>query len=43
MTRRPRRNHSTAFEVKVALAAPQSERTLAELARQVDVHLKQNI
>ncbi len=30
MARRPRRNHSPAFKAKVALAAIQDERTLAE-------------
>ncbi len=30
MARRPRRNHSPAFKAKVALAAIQGERTLAE-------------
>ena len=30
-TRRPRRNHGQAFEAKVALAASQGEKTLAEL------------
>ncbi len=38
MTRRPRRNHSPAFEAKVALAAIRGEKTLAELAEQFDVH-----
>jgi hypothetical protein len=33
MTRRKRRNHSSAFKAKVALAAVKGERTLAELAR----------
>ncbi len=32
MTRRKRRNHSSAFKAKVALAALKGERTLAELA-----------
>jgi len=32
MTRRKLRNHSPAFKVKVALAAPKGVRTLAELA-----------
>ena len=32
MTRRPRRNHTPAFEAKVALAAIKGDRTLAQLA-----------
>ena len=32
MTRRKRRNHSSAFKAKVALAAVKGERTLVELA-----------
>ena len=39
--RRPRRNHSGTFKAKVALAAVQGERTLAELAEQFDVHPQQ--
>lgn len=38
MSKRPRRNHSPAFKAKVALAAVQGEKTLAELAQQFDVH-----
>jgi len=38
MSKRLRRNHSPAFKVKVALAAVKSEKTLAELAQQFDVH-----
>lgn len=38
MTRRPRRNRSPAFKAKVALAAVKGEKTLAELAAQLDVH-----
>lgn len=38
MLRRPRRNHSAAFKAKVAIAAIKGEKTLAELAQQVDVH-----
>ena len=41
MTRRKRRNHSSAFKAKVALAAMKGERTLAELAEQYDVHPNQ--
>src|SRR3954447_3214605 len=41
MTRRPRRNHTPAFEAKVALAAVKGEKTLAELAQQFDVHANQ--
>jgi transposase-like protein len=35
MTRRKRRNHSSAFKAKVALAALKGERTLAELAEAI--------
>ena len=41
MTRRPRRNHTAAFEAKVALAAVKGDRTLAQLAEQFDVHPNQ--
>ena len=41
MTKRPRRNHSSAFKAKVALAAIKGEKTLAELAEQFDVHPNQ--
>jgi len=41
MTRRPRRNHTPAFKAKVALAAVKGEKTLAELAQQLDVHANQ--
>ena len=33
MTKRTRRNHSSAFKSKVALAAVKGEKTLAELAQ----------
>ena len=38
MSRRPRRNHSPAFKAKVALEAIRGDKTLAELAKQYDVH-----
>lgn len=38
MSKRPRRNQSPAFKANVALAAIKSEKTLAELAQQYDVH-----
>ena len=41
MSKRPRRNHSPAFEAKVALAAVRGEKTLAELVPQFDVHPNQ--
>jgi transposase-like protein len=41
MTRRKRRNHSSAFKAKVALAAVKGDRTLAELAEQFDIHPNQ--
>jgi transposase len=41
MTRRVRRTHSPGFKVKVALAAIKGEKTLAELAKQFDVHANQ--
>ncbi len=37
MTRRPRRNHTSAFKSKVALAAVRGEKTMSELAQQFDV------
>jgi len=39
--RRPRRNHSSVFKAKVAIAAVKGDRTLAELAEQFDVHPNQ--
>lgn len=39
--RRKRRNHSSAFKAKVALATIKGDRTLAELAEQFDVHPNQ--
>ncbi len=41
MTRRPRRNHTSAFKAKVALAALKGEKTLTELAQVFDVHPNQ--
>ena len=39
--RRKRRNHTSAFKAKVALAALKGDRTLADLAEQFDVHPNQ--
>lgn len=36
--RRPRRNHSPAYKARVALEALRGEKTVAELAKQYDVH-----
>jgi transposase-like protein len=41
MTRRKRRNHSTAFKAKVTLATVKGGHTLAELSEQFDVHPNQ--
>ena len=41
MTRRKRRNHSTAFKAKVVLAAVKGDHTLAEASEQFDVHPNQ--
>jgi transposase-like protein len=41
MTKRSRRNHTPAFKAKVALAAVRGDKTLAELAKQFDVHPNQ--
>ena len=41
MARRPRRNHSPAFNAKVAVAAINCEKTLIELAHDFDVHPNQ--
>ena len=41
MTRRPRRNHSSAFKAKVALAALKGERTMSELGQHFDLHPNQ--
>ena len=41
MTRRARRTHSPAFNVKAAIAAIKGDKTLAELAKQFDVHPNQ--
>ena len=41
MAKRPRRNHSSAFKAKVALAAIKGDKTLVELSEQFDVHANQ--
>ena len=38
---RKRRNHSTAFKARVALAAVKGDRTLSELAEQFQLHPNQ--
>lgn len=39
--RRKRRNHSSVFKAKVALASVKGDKTLAELAAQFDIHANQ--
>jgi len=39
--KRPRRNHSSAFKAKVALAALKGDQTLAQLSERFDVHPQQ--
>ncbi len=39
--RRKRRNHSSSFKAKVAVAALKGDKTLVELAEQFDVHPNQ--
>lgn len=39
--KKQRRNHSAAFKARVALGAAKEEKTLAELAQQYGVHVKQ--
>ena len=41
MTKRPRRNHSPVFKVKVAVAAIKGEKTLIELTQDFDIHRNQ--
>ncbi|CAH1696439.1 hypothetical protein CHELA1G11_40055 [Hyphomicrobiales bacterium] len=41
MTKRPRRNHTSAFKAKVALAAVKGGKTIVELAQQFEVHANQ--
>ena len=43
MAKRPRRNHSSAFKGKVALAAIKGDKTLAELSEHFDVHVNLRI
>jgi len=39
--RRPRRNHSPAFKARVALEVLKGEKTVAEIAKQYEVHPNQ--
>lgn len=39
--KRPRRNHSSTFKAKVALAAVKGDQTLGQLAERFDVHPNQ--
>jgi transposase len=41
MTRKARRNHSPAFKAKVAVAAIKGEKSLIELAQDLEVHPNQ--
>ena len=41
MTRRKRRNHSPVFKAQVAIAGLKGDKTLAELAQQLDIHPNQ--
>jgi len=41
MTKRTRRNHSSDFKAKVALAAIKGDRTIAQLSDQFGVHVSQ--
>ena len=41
MPKRPRRNYTPVFKSKIALAAIKGDKTVAELARQFDVHVNQ--
>jgi transposase len=41
MKKRARRNHSSTFKAKVALAAIKGDRTLSQLSEQFDVHPNQ--
>jgi transposase-like protein len=41
MGKRQRRNHSSGFKAKVALAALREDKTLSELSTQFDVHPNQ--